>query len=204
MSEGMKGGHDAYLDGHLWSHWAWGSDFYFCSLWLRDAFLGAGLWLQVSIFAPKSPCLTSDIAPPHLDSWQLLTYPHSLIISESWTLLGSYLKILFCLLHCTSPQTHLLELDENPNLNEESCPHYPGQAVSQLLFIVTTCLMLSLFTEHQSLLQICVARQLQLPIEGVPSCGALNSAVHCLCVPTSSSVFKTLTVPTLWQHHPLP
>lgn len=38
-----------------------------------DAFLGAGLWLPESDFAPQSPCLASAIAPPHLDSRYLLT-----------------------------------------------------------------------------------------------------------------------------------
>ena len=49
------------------------------------------------------------------------------------------------------------------------------QTVCQLLFIVTTCLMFSIFLEHQSLLQnISIACQRLLPIKGVSSLGGLN------------------------------
>ena len=58
-------------------------------------------------FAPQSPCLASKITPPRLDHWRLLTCPASWSLSLDLPLDVS-LRSLCCLLHCTSPQLHLL------------------------------------------------------------------------------------------------
>ena len=79
------------------------------------------------------------------------------------------------------------------------------QTVCQLLFIVTTCLMFSLFLEHQSLLQkISIACQRLLPIKGVSSLGGLDRGCSWSLCPCLFFHFLTLTLPAPWHHPSFP